>query len=376
MKKRTRRALLALLMIGLVLALGSVVAQADPGAQGGDPFFSTRLGPVPEKSPQAGSGAPEAELGLPVWGNSGWQRWSGVLDHIPWTPLLVVMFGLGFTFWKDPENSAKMWSWLVDRFVSKRTSAHMNPSKVDEAVAGGGYPTQFPGPLLTLGGSTRDEGQVSFNAASEDSNMGVTTSDVIGPADAVFALDTSGHLAQILRDNQGQWRDASREQPIDKKPLNDGSGQEIWLFEDGSFEVVDVTSGRRVDFEQVLRNEQTLANFILSFATKTVMWTYLTRQVRIAIEPIPYVGPYGNHVLSQTNSNWMGLGASMGQQLLQYELSQASQYAPPLLTPVPPPGTVRVVVYEERANGELWNLCFGWTPQKNLFLVRGWEKYR
>lgn len=116
MEKRIRRALLALLLIALVLAVGSLVAQADTPSQGGDPYFETRLGPVVEKPVNATPAQSGAEGGLLDWSGVDWEAWLDGLKGNPLWGLIAAGIGLGFVFGERLGIRQRLWDLFAGNF--------------------------------------------------------------------------------------------------------------------------------------------------------------------------------------------------------------------------------------------------------------------
>jgi len=112
MRKGVRRALLALLLVGSVMLLGSLVAQASSG---GDPLFDTRLGPVQERPLSVDEGDPSSGGDLMDWSGIDWGPWLRGLWSTPWGWMVTGAAGLAFVF-ADRLGIFKLVGVLRDRF--------------------------------------------------------------------------------------------------------------------------------------------------------------------------------------------------------------------------------------------------------------------
>jgi len=145
---------------------------------------------------------------------------------------------------------------------------------------------------------------------------------------------------------------------------------EIWLYEDGYYEIVNLATGAK------LANywEQRATYSFLDEATGTFV-----RNLSYAL--IIYRG--GQLIgLPAAASGGGGLVAGVAgdtaQDMVKAHLGDHLQgvVSAPLTAEVPQAGTVHVNVFYTHGDRTTWVLNFGYTPDQNLYLVQGWHQYR
>jgi RHS repeat-associated protein len=145
---------------------------------------------------------------------------------------------------------------------------------------------------------------------------------------------------------------------------------EIWLYEDGYFEIVNLATGTKyTDFWEQQATFTYLDEATASFAQNLTYGLIMYRSAQL-------VGmPAGGAVASGVGGGALG---DTAQDMVKNHLGDymTGPISAPLTTEVPAVGTVRVNAFYTHGDGTIWTLNFGWTPDMNLFLVRGWNRYK
>lgn len=116
MRVPVRRLTIAALLMGLMLMLGTLVAQASSPAQGLDPYFETHLGPVPEKPLPSPTIPPKAKGDLFDWSGIDWNPWRDAVSKDPFFAFVAAMAGLAFTFSERLGWRQRVWDAVSANF--------------------------------------------------------------------------------------------------------------------------------------------------------------------------------------------------------------------------------------------------------------------